>query len=324
MIQVPDARRVLIDVPLKPIQGARFQPTGFPDLGAATFNAPVIDSNGDARTTSMLLVESPQSMANRLETVCCDPSGGLLKPFEGIPYVEVRSGDAVLTTSLVEAHRLNSPYIEKSKWPGKPHTFHKQLEAEIGWDKNRPHDAQRLARALFKYDPNSLIHGAFLESIAGVLRVPRMLSGFIEAEGVERVPYGGVKNDRVRASKDEGRSAKDGFGNVPFHREEFTAERITAYFNIDLEQLRSYNLGHDAERLLYAWSLFKIRSFLDRGLRLRTACDLDVVGEDAIVVRPTNVELPSASGLGEILPSLIDACSPHFAEPAITVVHFEG
>lgn len=47
-----EARRLLFSVPLRPIQGTRFQPTGFPDLGAAVYQA------GD---TTCLLVESPQS-----------------------------------------------------------------------------------------------------------------------------------------------------------------------------------------------------------------------------------------------------------------------
>ena len=54
---------LLFEVPLKVRQGHRFQPTGFPDLGAAEFDTP----EGRA-----LLVESAQSMANRLEAVCWD------------------------------------------------------------------------------------------------------------------------------------------------------------------------------------------------------------------------------------------------------------
>src|SRR5690606_2266767 len=53
-----DVRRLLFEVPLQPMQGKRFQPTGFPDLGAATYQA---------GGTACLLVESAQSMANRLE-----------------------------------------------------------------------------------------------------------------------------------------------------------------------------------------------------------------------------------------------------------------
>ena len=56
--------RLLLEAPLQPLQGTRFQPTGFPNLGAATYEGP-----GGER---MLLVESAQSMANRLETVCWD------------------------------------------------------------------------------------------------------------------------------------------------------------------------------------------------------------------------------------------------------------
>src|SRR6266852_4547597 len=56
--------KLLFDIPLAPVQGDRFQPTGFPDLGAATYERP----DG----TPMLLVESAQSMANRLEAVCWD------------------------------------------------------------------------------------------------------------------------------------------------------------------------------------------------------------------------------------------------------------
>lgn len=33
------ARRLLLEVQLEPVQGSRFQPTGFPDLGAAVYQA---------------------------------------------------------------------------------------------------------------------------------------------------------------------------------------------------------------------------------------------------------------------------------------------
>ncbi|MGA7966906.1 MAG: type I-U CRISPR-associated RAMP protein Csb1/Cas7u, partial [Gammaproteobacteria bacterium] len=58
------APRLLIEVQLKPLQGTRFQPTGFPEIGAAQYDGP----DG----TPMLLVESAQSMANRMEEVCWD------------------------------------------------------------------------------------------------------------------------------------------------------------------------------------------------------------------------------------------------------------
>ena len=35
-----DTSRLLMEADLRPIQGTRFQPTGFPDLGAATYEGP--------------------------------------------------------------------------------------------------------------------------------------------------------------------------------------------------------------------------------------------------------------------------------------------
>ena len=62
-----DQPRLLLKATLKPLQGTRFQPTGFPDLGAAQYEA--LDDH--CRAKQMLLVESAQSMANRLEAACC-------------------------------------------------------------------------------------------------------------------------------------------------------------------------------------------------------------------------------------------------------------
>src|SRR3954453_20143081 len=75
--------RILIEVALKPVAGTRIQPTGFPDLGPATYDAP----DG----TPTLLVESAQSMANRLEAVCWDEANDELVPeLKGLPYVKVK------------------------------------------------------------------------------------------------------------------------------------------------------------------------------------------------------------------------------------------
>src|SRR5882724_4437246 len=95
--------RLLLEVRLRPLQGSRFQPTGFPDLGAATY---------DYNDVKMLLVESAQSMANRLEAVCWDEaSDDLVGPLQGLPYVKSVLPDGTTTSSVLEAHRINSPYI---------------------------------------------------------------------------------------------------------------------------------------------------------------------------------------------------------------------
>ena len=73
------ADRVLLEADLVPMQGQRFQPTGFADLGAAVYTLP----DG----TRMLLVESAQSMANRLEQTILTPEGTLMPELEGLSCV---------------------------------------------------------------------------------------------------------------------------------------------------------------------------------------------------------------------------------------------
>lgn len=305
--------RLLLNVPLRPIQGSRFQPTGFPDLGAATFTG--FDAEGNA--ADCLLVESAQSMANRLENVCWNEAEGqLVDELTGLPYVQSTLPDGTVTDSIREAHRLNSPYIVNSK-------EFKKIEAEIGFEANKPFDRRKLAAALFKFDPCSVLHGIFLEKVGGVVRLPRIISGFIEANQIQVAAAGGVKVDRVQPGTGENTpygKAADGYGNVPYHRDEYTARSITAFFNVDLAQLRGYGLGKAAEQLLIALSLFKIQKFLVSGLRLRTACDLDTAGE--IAVKPANFKVPELKALAAELPKLIKAAASSFASPPITEVKY--
>jgi CRISPR-associated protein Csb1 len=284
--------RLLIEAELQPIQGNRFQPTGFPDLGAATYKRP----DG----TPMLLVESAQSMANRLETVCWDEAKDeISEPLKGLSYivVEMEKGK---TSSIQEAHRLNSPYIINDEW------LKKAITDEVGNKDTGPLDIRKLAKAVFKRDAGAVLHGVFLEKVAGRLRLQRLLSSFIEAEGVETVTSGGVKLDRVDPSGD----AAKGYGNVPFPRTEFTAKRTVAYFNFDLATMRGYGLGKAAENLLIALALFKILSLLETGLRLRTACDFEVKSLQA--TRPIDLDLSKREEilieLNYAMPSLIAEC----------------
>lgn len=304
--------RLLIEVSLKPVQGTRFQPTGFPDLGAAAYTLP----DG----TQMLIVESAQSMANRLEAVCWDTTReNWVACLEGLPYVAVTDGAGhIITNSLLESHRLNSPYILE----GKDKSFFQVLKKELDAMEMGPVNLKLLASVLFKYDTNALIHGVFLaksDLAGGRLRLPRALTAFIEASNVTIAPSGGVKMDNVNPSGD----AKKGFGHVPFHRDEYSGT-ITAYFNLDFAQIRGYGLGDDATQLLIGLSLYKIRCFLDEGLRLRTACDLATDGDGSIrVTRPTGFTLPLRTELEKALPGWIKAASSKFASPAVTKVIYE-
>lgn len=328
-----DSPRLLMEARLKPLQGDRFQPTGFADLGPARYKAyrrvdagkPADDDN--LRTADMVLVESPQSVANRLETVCWDRANGKLIPeLKGMPYVLVTRPDKTpLTNSILEAHRLNSPYILE----GKDTSFREMLKKDLAGMERGPVDISKLARLVFRLDANAVLHGLFLakpDLAGGRLRLSRILSGFIEASDVQDAASGGVKNDHVNPGKDTaaGLDASSGFGNVPFHRAEFTAKRLVAFFNLDLAQLRGYGLGDDAETFLIALSLFKIRRFLKSGLRLRTACDLDVDGE-LRVTRPNGFTVPDEETLAGLLEGSLAACrkAKLFPDDPVTTVVYE-
>jgi CRISPR-associated protein Csb1 len=304
--------RLLVEARLKPLQGNRFQPTGFADLGPARYTLP--DS------TEMLLVESAQSVANRMELACWDQAkDDLICELKGLPYIRVtQSGNRnALTNSVLEAHRINSPYILEGQ---DRHVFEElkkgAADMEIG-----PVDLRVLAKLILRSDPNAVIHGVFIaksDLAGGRLRLPRLLSGFVEASEAHAAESGGVKNDRVNPSGD----TKQGFGNVPFHRTEFVARAITAYFNLDLALLRGYGLPEEAAKLLTALSLFKIRRFLSSGLRLRTACDLEII-DDLIVMRPNDFTIPPERELLQECTGLIASCKAHFADPAITEVEWK-
>ena len=289
-----NANRLLFKIPLEPLQGSRFQPTGFPSLGAATFRT--------GKGTS-LLVESAQSMANRLEMTVWDAAKNDVKDeIKGLSHVRVIRGGEFLTDTILESHRLNSPYL----LAGKDRTFFNMLKADVGVMEIGPIDRRKLAEALVKYDINSLLHGVFLakkDLAGGRLRVARALSAFIEADDVHVAPSGGVKNDHVNPSG----VTKDGFGNVPFARDEYTAESITLYVNLDLAQIRGYGLGDAVEHLLILLSLYKLRTLTDEGMRLRTACDLLVEQEAIEATIPRGWPLPALDDLkGEVKTAILD------------------
>jgi CRISPR-associated protein Csb1 len=299
------APRLLIEAELKPLQGDRFQPTGFPNLGAALYKSPTGSDN--------LLVESPQSVANHLESVCWDEiADDWVKPLRGLPVIKVIDDEGKsLTNSVLEAHRINSEYIARADG-------FDAIRSELNFLPDHAFDVRhQLVPILLKYDPNSLIHGVFLEEVAGVIRLPRTLSGFIEARDVRIAQNGGVKFNRIE-------QRAGGEGNVPYARDEYTAAQITGYFNLDLAQIRAFGLERVAEQLLVALALFKIRKFLSEGLRLRTACDLDVTSLD--VVRPIGFVVPTLPALEQVLPELIAALASEggFATPPTTTLKWQS
>lgn len=303
-----DAPRLLVGAKLKPLQGTRFQPTGFPEIGAALYEGP----DG----SQILLVESAQSMANRMEAVCWDDvADDWVAKLKGLSVVKVmdKSGKP-LTNSLKESHRINSPYILE----GLDKSVFDKLKKELADMEEGIVDLRKLAAVLLRLDVNALLHGVFLAKknlAGGRLRLPRALSGFIEAEKVKIASSGGVKSDSVNPSGDTSK----GFGNVPFARDEFVSSEITAYFNLDLAQLRGYGFSQPVYQLLVALALYKIRAFLENGLRLRTACDLECDG--ITVKRPAGFDLPALSDLQAALPGLIEAAKPDAGFEVTTITY---
>lgn len=307
-----DVSRLLMEVEMRPVQGDRFQPTGFADIGHALYRLP--------DNTPMLLVETAQSMANRLEAGITGPDGEVIPPLAGMPYIRARlegASDAT-TTSLIEAHRLNSPFIIGDKG------FKERFREACGYKSGAWIPWPKVSATFFRFDMNSLIHGAFLSNFEdGRIRIPRALTAFIEARNVQQAVSGGVKNSpldptgKLRAVEYD---AKEVYSNVPYHRVEYTAERITAFFNLDLSLLRSYGLPASALDLLVALSLLKVRRFLSNGTRLRTACDLMPVADDPCVTRPAGFVVPSDSSLVDRVRAGLDDCAKAglFENPPVT------
>ncbi len=294
--QLDQAPRVVVRAFLEPVTGSTFQPTGFPDLGAAEFERPSEDGGPPTRA---LLVESVQSLANHLESVGWNaPERAPHPALAALPYVEVRDPeDGFLSSSRLEPHRLAGAYVKDATIDGE--AVEPWMIGRFGLEKGKPLDWQSVYRAIFDLDPLCLVHGVFFSdpdwSDFGNPKVRRAITAVIEAYGVRPVVSGGVKRDDVRPTVGEGHDAKGGYGFVPFGRTEYTAERIELIASIDLEQIRGYGLGHERSRLLTLVALWELASLLDGGLRLRTACDLEPVRTE--VKRPEGLALPSQEEL---------------------------
>ena len=300
--------RIRLSVPLTPAAGSIFQPTGFPDVGAALFDRP---TGGGQETTRCLLVESAQSMANHLEGVGWDaPAQQPVAALDGLPWVRVVAADdgRYLTSSRVESHRLASAFVKDSTLDGT--SMKEVIKDRLQLQADTPLDHHAIAQAIFALDPMCLIHGVFFAEKADVWpgqpKVARAITAIVEATDVQAVNSGGVKRDVVLHSAGETTGAEGGYGSIPFHRQEFTARSIDLHVSIDLLQLRSYGLGDQAADLLEAIALWEVRSLLDQGLRLRTACDLDPIDEPQ--------DLPAVEELAERIRSGTAKCSDQLGD----------
>lgn len=313
--------RYIYDAELAPVSGSRFQPTGFPDIGAATFTR-----YHDGREVDSLLVESVQSMANRLEATAWNQAENLpANAVLGMPWVRVvraKTGE-FLTSSRLEAHRLASPFVHTSTLGGQ--SMFDVIGSRLGLKADTPLDYRAMAVALAQLDPFCLLHGVFFShrNWLGQPKFMRAISGVIEAHDVQRAESGGRKSDRVRHQLDkdgEGGTA-EGYGSVPFSRTEWTARRIIGSFVIDTDLLRSYGLSQPATEALETLALWEIRNLLESGLRLRTACDFDLVSP---VTARRGPELPAAEELTSALQNSIADSTGVFGDGDAITVEWSG
>lgn len=300
-LELPVESRLVLDARLRPIVGSSFQPTGFANLGAAEFTRP----GGQPA----LLVESVQSMANRLEEIGTDAAArepiDLLRE---LPWIAVRDAEgALLTSSRLEPHRLASVYVRES-------TIDDQvgvdwLKEQLELRDRRPLSMPQIYQAVFELDPLCLLHGVFFSDkrFTGNPKVRRAITAVIEAHGVAPVVSGGLKRDDVQFSSSEGAGAEEGYGFVPFGRTEYVADEIVLTAVVDLHQIRGYGLGAAETRLLELLALWELSALLERPLRLRTACDLELVSTS--VRRPAKFELASTQLLQDALAEAIAAVS---------------
>lgn len=308
---------MVISATLKPVGGTdRFQPAGFPEVGHVIYDAPRMD-NGRATKEKVCIVDSSASMANHLESVCLEGTGSLQlhEDLGGLPYVAcVTDGDikiaggevksdpekkTAIVSSFTEGHRLASDYFLDAKLDKeKEETLRDALRrefniVEVQRDKTYfipPSTWWDIYKTIFKYDPNSLVHGVLFAKEQ--IKISRMLTGHLEAFGASRVGSSGVKFDRLQ---------KTTSGQPIFAVDEETAEKIQATFVFDLGLLRSFGRGKnglstDQKNVLLKLALWKVSRLLLRPFRYRSNCFLKSE-ELALTTDGDDVEVESANDL---------------------------
>lgn len=263
---------------------AYLQPTGFPDIGACIFK--------DARGQVRCLVESEQSMTNRLEGVCMSDAGGWVDTWKGLPLIEVQDGSGQrIATNLTEPHRIASSYILEGK-VGKSN-FKDILWKAIGMQGNANeaklplNGRAKLDKIIFALDPSALLHGyQFVQTKFVGMRQPRILHARLEATlgGDEEMNYGMVKMDQIQ-DKPGGELNNKGQSIAPKSR--VLWKDIIATFELDVLALKHLHLEPNEKKFLLGLALWKIGAFLSDcpsfdprsrqtlgALRLRSDCHL--------------------------------------------------
>lgn len=328
-----NAHRLVLQATLVPVTGDLFQPAGFPDIGHVIYDAP----RKDGTKERVCIVDSAASMANHLEAVSLASAQTLeLHPdLEGMPYLECMTdapgstgGTAptrLVVTSLSEGHRLASSYfVEEKKGEkgmlmrdGRVSTdkFSAVLRREFGIEDRThplPSDWWNVFRSIFRYDPNSLVHGILFPAMG--IKLSRVLTAHHEAFGADRVGLSGVKFDKL---------GKTTSGQPIFSVDKETAREIRATFVIDLSLIRSFGRGehglnNNQKQFLLELALWKIGRLLSAPYRFRSGCDLKIAALSRIE-NGQAAEFPATALQRDIATAITSA---GFANPRITKVYW--
>jgi CRISPR-associated protein Csb1 len=175
-----------------------------------------------------------------------------------------------------------------------------------------PGDWWNVFRTIFRYDPNSLVHGILFTAMG--IKISRVLTAHHEAFGAERVGLSGVKFDKL---------GKTTSGQSIFSVDKETAREIRATFVIDLSLIRSFGQGtnglSDNQKLfLLELALWKIGRLLTDPYRYRSGCDLKLAAL-ARVENGVTTELPVTFLQRDIAAAINNA---GFTDPRITQVYW--
>ncbi|GIX27017.1 MAG: hypothetical protein KatS3mg123_0898 [Burkholderiales bacterium] len=241
---------VCIKAKLVPQDGKPYiQPTGFPDIGACIFR----DAEGKVRC----LVESEQSMANRLEGVCMKDPGEWIELWKDLPLIRVQGPDGehlatnLLATNLTEPHRIASSYILEGEIGQSTTTFRDILWGAIGMQGN-PDEAklpldgrEKLDKVIFALDPSALLHGyQFVQTKFVGMRQPRILHARIEATlgGEDVMDYASVKVDQIQ---DKPGGELNNKGQSIAGKRRVLWKDITATFELDVLALKNLHIDEN-------------------------------------------------------------------------------
>jgi CRISPR-associated protein Csb1 len=274
-----------------------------------------------------VLLHTPQATANLIEDSIWDAvKHELIPELEGLPFVDIytESGQYVAST-LDLPHRLGTGYLLKNKY------------AKLGGQRFREGLRQRIRdrgvyQAAFALCPISIVLGSFYTHIAGIYRIPRVLSGEFVAENAISMPTGGAVHDPVSARGQginanhifaiEKKTGKDktvkkpseaGLGNIVYVRESFKAQRYVGRFVIDTRLVDKSNLDDKAKHLIRVLSEYLVRRLLSEPVTLRTECYLMLTKESTLQ------SLANLDTLEKQVKQAIQDCSDLFEKVRVVV-----